>query len=118
MGGDPDNAKAPVGYLATGKKEVDEAGLDFVRGKRPKAEVQAMLEKAGYKGERLVLLHATEHTFFNPAAQVVAQQLRDVGMNIDDQAMDWATVQTRRTNRLPLDQGGWSLFTSVTPVPE
>ena len=118
MGGDPDNAKAPVGYLATGKKEVDEAGLDQVRGKRSNAEVRAMLEKAGYKGERLVLLHATEHTFFNPAAQVVAQQLRDVGMNIDDQAMDWATVQTRRTNRLPLDQGGWSLFTSVTPVPE
>ncbi len=118
MGGDPDSWTAPVGYMATGKKTVDEAGLDRVRTKRPKAEVQAMLKKAGYKGERLALLHATEHTFFNPASLIVAQQLSDVGFNIDDQAMDWATVQARRTNRGQLNEGGWSMFVSVTPVPE
>ncbi len=118
MGGDPDNWTAPVGFMATGKKEVDEAGLDHVRGKRPKAEIQAMLEKAGYKGERMALLHAAEHTFFNPASLIVAQQLTDAGFNVDDQVMDWATVQTRRTNRGQLNEGGWSMFVSVTPVPE
>ena len=118
MGGDPGNWTAPVGFLATGKKEVDDAGLDHVRGKRPKAEIQAILEKAGYKGERMALLHATEHTFFNPACLIVAQQLTDAGMMIDDQAMDWGTVQSRRTNRGQLNEGGWSMFPTVTPVPE
>ena len=32
--------------------------------------------------------------------------------------MDWGTTLQRRGSREPLDKGGWSLFTSVTPVPE
>ena len=118
MGGDPDNWTAPVGFLATGNKDVDNAGMEAITRKHSKAEIKAMLDKAGYKGERMVLLHATEHTFFNPASLIVAQQLTDAGMNVDDQAMDWATVQARRVNRGQLDQGGWSMFPTVTPVPE
>ena len=118
MGGDPDNWTAPVGFLATGKQAVDQAGIESVSRKHSKAEIQVLLDKAGYKGERLVLLHATEHTFFNPASLIVSQQLKDAGMNIDDQPMDWGTVQTRRTNRGALNEGGWSMFPTVTPVPE
>jgi peptide/nickel transport system substrate-binding protein len=32
--------------------------------------------------------------------------------------MDWATVQSRRTSREPLDKGGWSIFCTVVPVPD
>lgn len=32
--------------------------------------------------------------------------------------MDWGTVLQRRGSKEPLDKGGWSLFVSVTPVPE
>ena len=39
-------------------------------------------------------------------------------MNMEDQAMDWGTVLQRRGSKEPLDKGGWSLFVSVTPVPE
>jgi peptide/nickel transport system substrate-binding protein len=118
MGDDQSNWTAPVGFLATGKKEIDNAGIELVNRKHSKAEVKALLDKAGYNNERMVLLHATEHTFFNPASLVVAQQLKDAGMNIDDQAMDWATVQARRVNRGQLNEGGWSMFPTVTPVPE
>jgi peptide/nickel transport system substrate-binding protein len=118
MGGDPDNWVVPMGFMATGKKEVDEAGIDALRARKPKAEIKALLDKAGYGGEQMVLLHATEHTFYNPASAIVAQQLRDAGMTIDDQPMDWGTVQTRRTNREQLDKGGWSMFPTVTPVGE
>jgi peptide/nickel transport system substrate-binding protein len=118
MGGDPENWFVPQGFMSTGKKEVDGAGIESLRTKREPDEVRRMLDAAGYKGERLVLLHATEHTFFNPASLVVAQELTNAGFNVDDQAMDWATVQARRTNRGPLNEGGWSMFPTVTPVPE
>ena len=36
-------------------------------------ELKAMLEKSGYAGEKLVLLHATDHIFFNPMGSVVAE---------------------------------------------
>jgi peptide/nickel transport system substrate-binding protein len=44
--------------------------------------------------------------------------LSDAGFAVDDQAMDWGTVQTRRTSREPLDRGGWSMFPSVVAVAE
>jgi peptide/nickel transport system substrate-binding protein len=118
MGSDPENGIAGVGFLATGKKEVDEAGVEAVRTRHSKAELQAMLAKSGYAGEKLVLLHATDHNFFNPMGSVIAGLLTEAGFAVDDQAMDWATVQTRRTSREPLDKGGWSMFPSVVAVTE
>jgi peptide/nickel transport system substrate-binding protein len=118
MGGDPNNMFTDVGFLRTGKKEVDEAGMELARRKHSPGEVKAMLDKAGYNGERIVLLHATDHWFFNPTASVIAHSLSVAGMNIDDQAMDWATVQARRNNHEQLDKGGWSLFPSVVATPD
>ncbi len=118
MGGDPDNMITNVGFLHTGKQKVDSIGLEHTRGRRPPAEVKAMLDKAGYRGERLVLLHATDHTFYNPSAAIVAHLLREAGFNIDAQPMDWGTVQVRRSSKEPVDKGGWNLFNSVAPRPD
>lgn len=118
MGGDPENWKVPQGFMATGRPEVDDAGIENVRAAKSPAEIKKMLDAAGYKGEKLVLLHATEHTFYNPASLIVTQQLQRAGFNVDAQPMDWGTVQTRRTNRGQLSEGGWSMFPTVTPVAE
>ena len=118
MGSDMENVVTPMGYLATGNKDVDQAGIEAMTKRHTTAEVKAMLEDAGYNGERLVMLHTTDQPFYNSASLVVADELTQVGMKIDDQAMDWGTVLQRRSSKQPLDKGGWSLFVSVTPVPE
>ena len=118
MGADPSNGISGVGFLATGNKAIDDAGLDVSLKRRTPDELKSMLDKAGYMGERLVLLHAMDHIFFNPMGAVVAEMLTKAGMTIDDQAMDWATVQTRRVSKEPLDKGGWSMFPSVVAVAE
>jgi peptide/nickel transport system substrate-binding protein len=118
MGSDPDGVITPMGFLATGNPDVDMAGIEALSRRRSTAEVKAMLADAGYHGERLVMLHTTDQPFYNSASLVVADALSRVGMRIDDQAMDWGTVLQRRSSRQPLDKGGWSLFVSVTPVPE
>src|SRR3546814_10444300 len=46
----------------------------------------------------------------NAATLVTAQNLREVGFNIELQAMDWSTVTSRRAVKEPLDKGGWSIF--------
>ena len=117
-GGDPGSWSAPVGFLITGKPEVDQAGLEFVSKRHSVAEVKAMLAQAGYNGERVVLLHTTDQPFHAASSAVVADSLSRVGITIDDQAMDWGTTLQRRGSKQPLDKGGWSIFTSVTPVPE
>jgi peptide/nickel transport system substrate-binding protein len=118
MGGDPDSTIVPMGFLATGKKEVDLAGIEALTKRKSTAEIKDMLAKAGYAGEKLVLLHTGDQPFYNAASQVVVDSLGKVGIAIDDQVMDWGTVLQRRGSKAPLDKGGWSLFVSVTPVPE
>ncbi len=64
MGGDPDDVIVPMGFLATGKPEVDRAGIEAMTARQePSRGTKAMLADAGYKGERLVLLHATDQPF-------------------------------------------------------
>ncbi len=118
MGGDPANALTDIGFLTTGDKSVDGAGMEALRGRRSPGVVKAMLDKAGYKGERLVLLHPTDHTFYNPSSSVIAHLLREAGFTVDAQPMDWGTVQVRRGSREPLDKGGWSIFSTVVPAPD
>jgi peptide/nickel transport system substrate-binding protein len=118
MGADPESAIVPMGYLATGKPEVDTAGMEEITRPRSPAEVKALLADAGYHGERLVMLHTTDQPFYNLATLVVLDSLKRVGVEVDDQAMDWGTTLQRRGSKAPLDKGGWSLFVSVTPVPE
>ena len=43
-------------------------------------------------------------------ADVGADMLRRIGMNVDYQAMDWGTLLTRRAKKEPVASGGWSLF--------
>ena len=92
--------------------------MDAVR-KRPDADaVKAMLKQAGYGGERVVLMHPTDQTFYDAMSSVVAGSLRRVGINLDEQSLDWGTVVQRRTSKEPLDKGGWSLFPYGAPAAE
>jgi peptide/nickel transport system substrate-binding protein len=44
MGADPANGTSGVGFLTTGKKEVDDAGLEVIRNRRTRDELKAMLD--------------------------------------------------------------------------
>ena len=44
--------------------------------------------------------------------------LREVGFNVDLQAMDWETLTTRRASQNAPSKGGWNLFFSNWMVPE
>jgi peptide/nickel transport system substrate-binding protein len=77
-----------------------------------------MLKQAGYGGERIVLMHPTDQTFYGAMSSMVAASLRRVGINLDEQSLDWGTVVRRRTSVEPLDKGRWSLFPYGVPAAE
>jgi peptide/nickel transport system substrate-binding protein len=41
--------------------------------------------------------------------------LKQIGMNVDLQEVDWGTVIQRRANQGPVDKGGWSIFCTFGP---
>jgi peptide/nickel transport system substrate-binding protein len=68
------------------------------------------LREARYRNERVVMLSATDIPLIHNPAEVAADLMRRIGFNVDFQSMDWGTHIQRRTNRGPVDQGGWSAF--------
>jgi peptide/nickel transport system substrate-binding protein len=50
--------------------------MELVRTRRPIAEIKAMLENAGYNGEKVVLFHPTDQVFYNAMVGVVTQAFR------------------------------------------
>lgn len=116
MGDDASTYNAPIGCFLPGTPYANAAGMGRVGGGRPDSEIAAMLKAAGYKGEKLVLLHPTDQPFYDAMSQVCAATLKRVGVNVDDAAMDWGTVVQRRNSKEPLDKGGWSLFCTSFPA--
>jgi peptide/nickel transport system substrate-binding protein len=116
MGEDASAYNAPVGCFLPGTPSASTAGMDRLGGKKSIPEIKAMLQAAGYDGEKLILLHPTDQTFYDAMSQVVASTLKKIGVAVDDQAMDWGTVVQRRASKEPLGKGGWSIFCASFPA--
>ena len=89
----------------------------LLKGPNP-AKAKQLIEEAGYKGERIVLLSATDQPIVQQQALVTTETLRRAGLNIDLQANDWGTLITRRASKEPIDKGGWNLFHTWTAAPD
>jgi len=113
-GSEPGSSTTPIGVYAPGSPSASRAGMERV-GPKPPAEVKAMLKDAGYKNERIVLLHPTDQPANDAMCQVIARRLTEAGFNIDDQTMDFATLVMRRNKREAPDAGGWSLLIPLAP---
>jgi peptide/nickel transport system substrate-binding protein len=75
-------------------------------------KVKRMLDAAGYKGERTVILDASDFPSLNAIALVAADMMKKIGMNVDFQVTDWGTITQRFLSREPVEKGGWSCWTN------
>lgn len=69
-----------------------------------------MIKAAGYAGEKVTMLVASDYAQFKAIADVMADSMMQAGMNVDYVATDWGTMLQRRNNRGLTDQGGWTCF--------
>jgi peptide/nickel transport system substrate-binding protein len=92
----------------------NDAGMAVLNGPHDPAALRRELLEAGYKGERVVYLAVSDVPRINAIAEVGADMLRRIGMNVDEVSTDWGTVVQRSVSRQPLDKGGWSMFASFT----
>ena len=102
--------KDHVGLFSPDTPMATTEGTDVLVGKRDFARVRDELKKAGYKGEKVVLLDPTDYPNTHPMVLVCADAFQKAGVNVDVAASDWGTVVQRRASRKPPDQGGWNVF--------
>jgi peptide/nickel transport system substrate-binding protein len=110
QGEDASTWREGVGYFCPGTPMASSAGMENLTSPRNLDAVKKELEAAGYKGERVVILGPMDIPSTKAIAEVTADLYKKIGLNVDFQAMDWATVVQRRVKQDPVDQGGWSVF--------
>ncbi len=104
-------AYCPTFFICGGPNETA-AGSEPYRKADP-AKAKQALQAAGYKGEKVVVLVPSDVTVLNAAALLAVQTLKSIGMNVDAQTMDWATISGRRAKRDAPEAGGWNVYITV-----
>ena len=116
--GDPKYWKTCAALFGCGTPFETNAGADALLKGPNLAKAKQLIQEAGYKGEKIVLLSATDQPIVHGQALVTLDALRKAGLNVELQANDWGTLITRRTSKEPIDKGGWSIFHTWTSAPD
>ena len=110
VGTDPKMSRTGVGYFCPGTPMASAVGMEALTSPRDMDKVKADLKAAGYNGERVVLMAATDFPVLKAMADVTADMMKRAGLNVDYVSTDWGTVVTRRAKKDAVEAGGWSAF--------
>ena len=113
VGDDTAACRTDLGYFPPGTPLASDAGMAALTGPRDLDKVKRELAAAGYKGERVVVMVASDFPTLAALGNVGADMLRRCGMNVDQQTTDWGTIIQRRASKAPADKGGWNVFFST-----
>ncbi len=102
--------KQGTGFFPAISPLASPVGMSAIKEKPDYARVKADLAAAGYNGQKVAVMVATDLPALAALGLVGADMLKQAGMNIDVQASDWGTVIQRRASKEPVEKGGWSVF--------
>jgi peptide/nickel transport system substrate-binding protein len=118
VAGDDKYWKTCVAIFVCGGPFETTAGADALLHGPNIEKAKALIKEAGYNGEKIVLLSATDQPIVEAQALVTQQALTKAGLNIQLDASDWGTLITRRASKEPIDKGGWNIFHTWTSAPD
>lgn len=110
VAGDPEYWRTCYSFYACKTPLATEAGAEALMGKRDIEQAKELVKASGYKGERVVILDATDYAAVHAEALVTLDLLKRIGINAELSTSDWGTLLTRRSKRGPVEEGGWSIF--------
>ena len=109
-GTDPGLSKTNIGVFCPVSPMANDAAIAALTAPRNIDRAKQQIRDAGYRGELVVVLGATDQPVIDALANVSVDLLKKLGFNVDYQATDWGTALLRRTNKGPPEKGGWSAF--------
>jgi peptide/nickel transport system substrate-binding protein len=116
--GDQSNWDVCASFFTCGGPMANNAGSEALTGKRDYDKAKQLIKEAGYKGEKIVVLDAVDQPLIHAEALVVVDEMKNLGLNVEYVASDWATVVTRRASKKPPAEGGWNMFETGWTAPD
>ncbi|HUP94535.1 MAG TPA: ABC transporter substrate-binding protein [Burkholderiales bacterium] len=110
IAGDPKNGHPCYSYFTCGTPLASEIGAEPLKGKRDLEKAKQLIKESGYKGERIVIINATDQPIVHSQSLLTLAMLKSLGLNAEVQSGDWGTLITRRAVREPPEKGGWNIF--------
>jgi peptide/nickel transport system substrate-binding protein len=111
-GGLPENGGTCTSYYTCNSPYASDAGGEVLKT-RSIEKAAAALKAAGYAGEKVVFIGATDPPQLAAIAQVSEDLIRRMGFNVEFVSTDFAGMIQRRVNRDTVEKGGWSAFNST-----
>ena len=103
-------------YVCRSKYSTEDGAIGL--SKPDIATAEKLLAEAGYNGEPIVIMMASDQPGQFKAMQVLVSQLRKVkSLNVRPVTMDWGALTTRRASKAPPASGGWSMFYTTGSAP-
>jgi peptide/nickel transport system substrate-binding protein len=110
--GDPESYQVCPAFFGCGTPLETNVGFPDT-GKPNIAKAKALLQEAGYKGEKVVIITPGDVASFAPLAPLTQQLLRQIGIPSEIQTMEWSAFLARRAKSDPVAEGGWNLAHAV-----
>ncbi len=107
--GNPKYYKPNISLFSNDSPLANEENTEWFRHGADLERARRLFQESGYKGEPVVVLDPTNHPWIHACSQLLASQLRKIGVNAQLAASDWGGVVNRRANRETIDKGGWDL---------
>ena len=107
--GDPQYWKTCYSVYPCGTPLANDVGSEVMEVGSPEKAKEA-LQAAGYDGTEVLIMHPTDIPVLSAFTLVTGEALRKAGFNVKLEAMDWATLTSRRALRDPVGEGGWNMF--------
>ncbi len=110
IAGNAKNGHPCYSYFTCGTPLASEVAADPLKGKRDFEKAKQLVKEAGYKGEKVVIIDATDQPIVHAQSLLTLENLKKIGVNAEIQAGDWGTLITRRAVKEPPEKGGWNIF--------
>ena len=108
--GDPKFYGTLDSIFGTHTPYVNDENTDWFKHGVDLDKARQLFKDSGYNGESCTVLQATNVAVMSNCEQLIAAQLKKVGVNATLAPSDWGGVVTRRAVKTPDDQGGWDIF--------
>ena len=100
-----------VGCFLPSSPYASAAGMEALTGPRSLDAAQALVKESGYSGQEVVQMLPTDLPTANAYGLVTNQMLKEVGLNVRLDALDWGTLLSRWNAKENSAQGAWNVFT-------
>lgn len=110
VGEQTDLMRTGVGVFLPQSPYATDAGMEVLNGPRSIDEARRLVKESGYNGEKIVQMAASDIATNVAYSQVGYQMMKDCGLNVEYQSMDWGTMLSRWNAKENTEKGAWNVF--------